>query len=1593
MKLLRTDHFSGFMGLLEEFVSVLGEQLRTTADFLRQKIELTQNLFNQLRQNDMFNLGIPQVDGSVVPGGQGGTGGSGGSSGAFASGLFTGPRANIGGSSPNHIDTKFKANLSWEEIDKYFLQMAQAYAEQGRRIEFSNSAVSGQVYDPNANAADRIAMLQRAAAAHAPRNGWRSFDYYIPKDGDARSESANSSSAGAEIMLPSTPGGRVNYGTAGDYGNFATLLDANGNVVMKTGHGDNRRSVPQGRSFTTQQAAPAQQQTGGTSAGTGTGGARVSDPNRPRVSGPGRVPRGGTVSQAERVQSDPAGAQALVDTARRLGLDPSEFAALMSWESAGSFNPNIRGGDRNEYKGLIQFSPSNQRQYGTGGQQSIAQQMPAVERYLIDRGFQPGQHDIRNAYAAVLVGTANETYNHPTRGRVNTFNERDSNGTTVGNAAPKFRQGAHYERGQQFLRDSGANLSGGGNFVPPPPQNSEFERFMREGYALTQRRDYQSALINFRRAAELQPNNRYAAEAIRNVTGYINRGRQSSQPNLPGAMTGGSSQQRPSGSQTHQPNLPGAMTGGSSQTVSTTSAQQPVAPQIDVNAQSQQLVQTSSQHRGQLQTLYDQQIAEINRQQEFLERQFNLDLGNIASRSQQDVVVREREREDNQRTLDRQNEDREFNRTPEHARSPEMVARQDVREATRGAEDERIAVDRQIEDLQADIVNMRRTLPETISLLRGMGAPEEHVATMEQSGLSVIATAEQQIEILKQQRENVGRFLEDTTGRITAEYQRALANTQFQNASDIANLNADLMEEQATRADQTNNPQEAARLRAGAEEVRAIRSNEELIRDLQQRMEADPTNAAQYQEQIDTAQQKIAVSLENLNETFRRTSEEIAQYNFSASNESSREVRALEIQQLRFNGDPMQALIMEQEDELNAQLDEFTKRRLEIAADVQLDGPTRAQLEADLAEIEAMTIEMSAELMIRAQVELEIANEKALLDARSTNLQALIPNLNANYEQGTARDMQAELDGLMIAQRLRETLHSIEDPSNNLTEDTRERLRLLAEETAELESQNLERDHALQIQRDQIEIARNTITNPGGPQALAQVQDEYLGMYGITPTYAMKQERLPMQLEMQNLNYQQQLLDLEELRNSGKLTQEAFEKAKVALESMNNIKLDQLKIEASGIPEIVNSVKGPMQGFFKEILDPNSTKTFGEAFSDMINGMLSNLATLAAEWVTNSLFSSFLGGGAGSPGKEGGLFSTLFGGGGEEEGAVDPALAAISGEGDPAMALAMGGQEASMNLVMGGQEAATMLIQAGVQFAQSVQSSALSAGGLGAGGLLGSGGYNWGGMAGVTKPTGWLSGMTAFSTPSVRSGGGLPGFDMNNLNFTFNRGAQTIGNSILQSSSQGANSFGGGIANALQGATRNVGGIFSGLFGGGGSMGAASGGGGFGSLLGSLLPMVMGLFGFKDGGEVPEIPGFAAGGHIRPMASHSKLRIGNDAVAKAMRREGGNSVLATLTPGEVVLSVAQAQRYKALGLDNIVGFKTGGNVGGGPTIRPVVNTSNVGGTSNVSVPITINGSGGGSEEEDAKLAKKLKGPIEGLVRGILNRESRFGGSM
>ena len=165
-------------------------------------------------------------------------------SGAFNTGLRTGKSQYIGGSSEYHIDTKFKSSLSMEKKVQMMDQLAEGYAAQGRKIEFSNAAISGAVYDRNATYEEKAALLQKAFEAHnLPRGraidqgGFNSIDYYAPL---AEENRFGKSVEGNEILIPTVGGTEVEYHQGGGYGAFVALTDENDEVLLKTGHGDIR---------------------------------------------------------------------------------------------------------------------------------------------------------------------------------------------------------------------------------------------------------------------------------------------------------------------------------------------------------------------------------------------------------------------------------------------------------------------------------------------------------------------------------------------------------------------------------------------------------------------------------------------------------------------------------------------------------------------------------------------------------------------------------------------------------------------------------------------------------------------------------------------------------------------------------------------------------------------------------------------------------------------------------------------------------------------------------------------------------------------------------------------------------------------------------------------------------------------------------------------------------------------------------------------------------------------------------------------------------------------------------------------------------
>ncbi len=142
---------------------------------------------------------------------------------------------------------------------------------------------------------------------------------------------------------------------------------------------------------------------------------------------------------------------ALIASAERLGLSPVEWGALMSYESG--LNPSIRGGAGGRHLGLIQFGPTEQRDFGVTGRETFAEQLPKAEAFLLSRGYKPGM-GLMQAYSTVNAGSP---------GRLNASDA--GNGGLPGTVADKVRDqfGPHYKKAAAFL---------GGSFTPTMPGGS-----------------------------------------------------------------------------------------------------------------------------------------------------------------------------------------------------------------------------------------------------------------------------------------------------------------------------------------------------------------------------------------------------------------------------------------------------------------------------------------------------------------------------------------------------------------------------------------------------------------------------------------------------------------------------------------------------------------------------------------------------------------------------------------------------------------------------------------------------------------------------------------------------------------------------------------------------------------------------------------------------------------------------------------------------------------------------------------------------------------------------------------------------------------
>lgn len=148
--------------------------------------------------------------------------------------------------------------------------------------------------------------------------------------------------------------------------------------------------------------------------------------------------------------------------ASELGLDPVEVAAVMSYETAGTFSPTILGGKGGNYMGLIQFGREERQKYGITENSTPEEWAGAILSFMRDRGFKRGM-SLLDFYSTINAGSPGQ------------YNASDGPGNTVRGHVDKLLS-EHKGKAAQWLGAAAIEPAaeavgmGGSQLVPAQPK-------------------------------------------------------------------------------------------------------------------------------------------------------------------------------------------------------------------------------------------------------------------------------------------------------------------------------------------------------------------------------------------------------------------------------------------------------------------------------------------------------------------------------------------------------------------------------------------------------------------------------------------------------------------------------------------------------------------------------------------------------------------------------------------------------------------------------------------------------------------------------------------------------------------------------------------------------------------------------------------------------------------------------------------------------------------------------------------------------------------------------------------------------------------
>lgn len=164
--------------------------------------------------------------------------------------------------------------------------------------------------------------------------------------------------------------------------------------------------------------------------------------------------------------------EGILSTAASLGMDPRDLATIISYETAGTFDPTKRGPTTQwgQHRGLIQFGEPQARQHGVDWNDPLGSQLGpdgAVARYFRASGWRPGM-GLLDAYSIVNAGGP---------GRYDASDA--SNGGAPGTVRDKVegQMAGHRANAEQLLglaHDPAVTLTFGDRGQPPAARRGSF---------------------------------------------------------------------------------------------------------------------------------------------------------------------------------------------------------------------------------------------------------------------------------------------------------------------------------------------------------------------------------------------------------------------------------------------------------------------------------------------------------------------------------------------------------------------------------------------------------------------------------------------------------------------------------------------------------------------------------------------------------------------------------------------------------------------------------------------------------------------------------------------------------------------------------------------------------------------------------------------------------------------------------------------------------------------------------------------------------------------------------------------------------------